>query len=64
MIIKAAPIHEIKRLVEDAERLQCDKNESFVAFPQEEFDPPCVSNIPHICHGSHGYIRVNFFWLV
>ena len=20
--------------------------------------------IPHICHGSHGYIRVNFFWPV
>ena len=19
---------------------------------------------PHICHGSHGYIRVNFFWPV
>ena len=20
--------------------------------------------IPHICHGSHGYIRVNLFWSV
>ena len=20
--------------------------------------------IPHICHGSHGYTRVNFFWPV
>ena len=20
--------------------------------------------IPHICHGSHGYSRVNFFWPV
>ena len=23
-----------------------------------------VEYIPHICHGSHGYIRVNFFWPV
>ena len=23
-----------------------------------------IENMPHICHGSHGYIRVNFFWPV
>ena len=23
-----------------------------------------ISTIPHICHGSHGYTRVNFFWPV
>ena len=23
-----------------------------------------ISDIPDICHGSHGYIRVNFFWTV
>ena len=22
------------------------------------------NTIPHICHGSHGYARVNFFWPV
>ena len=21
-------------------------------------------NIPHICHGRHGHVRVNFFWPV
>ena len=23
-----------------------------------------LGDIPHICHGSHGYTRVNFFWPV
>ena len=25
---------------------------------------PLLLLIPHICHGSHGYTRVNFFWPV
>ena len=24
-------------------------------------DPDLYKTIPHICHGSHGYTRVNFF---
>ena len=36
--------------------------------PEEVFGREAVdelnSGIPHICHGSHGYIRVNFFWPV
>ena len=34
-----------------------------VAVPTE-FSSKTLTCIPDICHGSHGYIRVNFFWPV
>ena len=38
-----------------------DRNES-ISQKKENY---CFSgNIPHICHESHEYTRVNFFWLV
>ena len=33
-------------------------------FTFQQFKSSWVLTIPHICHGSHGYIRVNFFWPV
>ena len=32
--------------------------------PAQMIWSPICEIIPHICHGSHGYTRVNFFWPV
>ena len=38
------------------------KNDPRASFP-DSFTV-CSSMIPDICHGRHGHVRVNFFWLV
>ena len=40
------------------------RNRSATITPDISTGPIHVRNIPDICHGRHGHVRVNFFWPV